>query len=192
MNIFLLHSDPRKCARWHCDSHVVKMLLEVCQLLYTAHWALEYSVLSETFSAIELSRVQKMMKIPESLQTAPDGGYRPVHIHHPCAVWARRTHGNYVWLCLLAVELSREYTFRYNKIHSCDKHVNWLIANIPQNIRKMPRTNWPIAMDRIYKINSNAISCYRHFYKVNKGSKGLLKYTRRNKPHWIYTDLSYK
>ena len=40
MNIFYLHPNPRKCARWACDKHVVKMLLETCQLLYTCHWVL--------------------------------------------------------------------------------------------------------------------------------------------------------
>ena len=41
MNIFFLHPNARRCARWHCNKHVVKMILETAQLLYTAHWVLE-------------------------------------------------------------------------------------------------------------------------------------------------------
>jgi hypothetical protein len=37
MNLFFLDTDPKKCAEYHCDKHVVKMLLELVQLLYTAH-----------------------------------------------------------------------------------------------------------------------------------------------------------
>ena len=28
MNIFVLDNDPRQCAEYHCDKHVVKMILE--------------------------------------------------------------------------------------------------------------------------------------------------------------------
>ena len=41
MNIFYLHSDPRTCAEYHCDKHVVKMILEYAQLLSTAHRILD-------------------------------------------------------------------------------------------------------------------------------------------------------
>ncbi|NBR60118.1 MAG: hypothetical protein EBT86_00440 [Actinobacteria bacterium] len=185
MNIFVLHPNPRKAARWHCDSHVVKMLLELCQLLYTAHWALAVPSTAATFSAIELSRHQKTLKIPDSLLTAPDGGYRPVHIHHPCALWTRRTLGNYNWLCCLAWELANEFRHRFGHEHSCEAHVIWLKNNPPSNIRVWPKSSWAVAMDTEYKINKNPVSCYRHFYKVSKGRRGLLKYTGRQKPHWL-------
>lgn len=37
MNIFVLDTDPFKCAWAHCDVHVNKMILESCQLLSNAH-----------------------------------------------------------------------------------------------------------------------------------------------------------
>jgi hypothetical protein len=40
MNIFYLSHMVARCAQWHCDKHVVKMILETAQLLYTAHWVL--------------------------------------------------------------------------------------------------------------------------------------------------------
>ena len=36
MNIFFLSLDPNECARLYCDQHVVKILLEIVQMLYTA------------------------------------------------------------------------------------------------------------------------------------------------------------
>jgi len=41
MNIFYLHNDPQVCAAYHCDKHVVKMILEYAQLLSTAHHELD-------------------------------------------------------------------------------------------------------------------------------------------------------
>jgi hypothetical protein len=35
MNIFYLDFDIKKCAAYHCDKHVVKMILEYAQLLST-------------------------------------------------------------------------------------------------------------------------------------------------------------
>lgn len=35
MNIFVLDLDPQRCARYHCDSHVNKMLTESAQILST-------------------------------------------------------------------------------------------------------------------------------------------------------------
>ena len=37
MNIFHLHKDPKICAEYHCDKHVVKMILETAQMLSTAY-----------------------------------------------------------------------------------------------------------------------------------------------------------
>ena len=37
MNIFHLHKDPEICASYHCDKHVVKMILETAQMLSTAY-----------------------------------------------------------------------------------------------------------------------------------------------------------
>ena len=33
MNIFHLDTDPKTCAEFHCDKHVVKMIVETTQML---------------------------------------------------------------------------------------------------------------------------------------------------------------
>jgi len=191
MNIFVLHYKQRKAARWHVDKHIVKMLLEYCQLLYTAHWALFYPELLECQSAIALSRAQKKLSVPEYMKTAPkcdstdEPGYRPCHIHHPCAVWTRGSIGNYKWLVQLGIEVAREFSYRFGKIHSCQKHIEWLQDHAPPTIKKLPRMKFAIAMDESYRITNNAIQCYRYYYNTSKKERGLIKYSKRQTPHWI-------
>ena len=36
MNIFILDEDPSVAAQYHCDKHVVKMVLETAQMLSAA------------------------------------------------------------------------------------------------------------------------------------------------------------
>lgn len=191
MNIFALHWRQRKCARWHVDKHIVKMLLEYCQLLYTAHWALYYPGLLECQSSVALSRAQKKLGVPEYMKTAPlcdstgEPTYRPCHIHHPCAVWSRTNSGNYKWLAKLGIEVAREYTHRFKKVHSCQKHMEWLVANLPPTIKRFPRREFPIAMADEYKISKNPIICYRYYYNTSKAERGLIQYTNRHQPHWL-------
>ena len=33
VNLFYLDHDPKKCARYYCDKHVVKIPVEICQIL---------------------------------------------------------------------------------------------------------------------------------------------------------------
>ncbi len=91
MNIFVLDRNPKIAARYHCDKHVVKMILESTQLLSTAHHVLG------------------------------DGGpYRKTHTNHPCAVWVRNNWHHYIWVRDLLVSLLAEYTDRYGKRHKCE------------------------------------------------------------------------
>ena len=44
MNIFVLDNDPKIAAQMMCDKHVVKMIVESCQLMSTAHHVLDGEV----------------------------------------------------------------------------------------------------------------------------------------------------
>ena len=189
MNIFVLHWKPRKAARWHVDKHVVKMILETCQLLYTAHWVLFYPHLKEQKSAIGLSRAQKQLAVPDYMQSAPlcqttqEPTYRPCHVHHPCAKWTRATSGNYGWLIELGKELAREFRFRFHKVHSCEAHIDWLAAHRPPSIQQYPKRPFVMAMGEEFKISKNAIVSYRNYYR--KAKADLIRYTGRQVPHWV-------
>jgi len=166
MNIFFLHNDPRKCARWHCDKHVVKMLLETCQLLYTCHWLMG----TTDFSTAPLRK---------------DGGrgYKKSHWNHPCAKWVRASSQSYRWLTLLGLELLWEYEYRYpGKTHGCTEHIRWLFVNIPAGLADNGWKAPAKAMPDIYK-KGDAISSYRRYYIGAK--QDILQWSYRHKPHWI-------
>jgi len=194
MNIFVLHWKPRKAARWQVDKHIIKMILETCQLLYTAHWILFYPELRQYKSAVALSKAQKQLSVPDYMLSAPmcqttkEPTYRPCHTYHPCAKWTRACNGNYRWLATLGRELAREYRFRFHKEHSCEAHVEWLYANMPPTIQRYPRRPFVMAMAPEYQISKNPIVSYRHYYRTAK--KEFLKYTGRHPPHWLAVSTS--
>lgn len=101
MNIFVLETDPKICAQYHCDKHVVKMIVESCQMLSTC---------------LNEFGVETMMK--------------PCYKNHPCTVWARKTKANYLWLCDLCMNLCVEYNFRYGKVHSLQDYTLWLMRMV--------------------------------------------------------------
>ena len=86
MNIFVLDKEVEKCAEYHCDKHVIKMILESAQML---------------------SAVVRL--------NGHDIGYKLTHKNHPCTIWARESLSNYNWLVRLTRLLNYEYRYRYDK-----------------------------------------------------------------------------
>lgn len=191
MNIFVLSVNPKEAAEAHGDKHVIKMILESCQMLYTAHWIAAYPALLKERAAIYLSRAQKVLEIPSGMQTAPlrknssESGYRPVHIYHPCTMWVRECSGNYIWLADLALALADEYEFRWpGKVHSCKAHAKWLREHLP-NIPDSPRNGFAVAMDLKYRVPNDPLGSYINFYKGSKKERNLTVYTRRSAPGFL-------
>lgn len=139
MNIFFLHRNPHLCARFHCDKHVIKMILESTQLLYSSHSKL------------------------------PEGGYKPTHMKHPCSVWVRESVHNYRWLVRLAQELVKQYRWRYGagKTHACEPHLAWLAANEPAELPPVSMTPVRMAMPDEFK-QADPVLAYRAYYKHAK------------------------
>lgn len=142
MNIFFLHRRARACARLHVDKHVVKMILETCQLLCTAWHVVD--PLHSTFSP----------------------PYKKTHVNHPCAQWARRSRQNYAWLCELGLALCAEYTFRYGRIHKCHSHL-LVLATLALPVDEVAWSDPPQAIDDAYK-SPNAVVAYRNYYAYAK------------------------
>ena len=177
MNLFFLHPNPRKCARWHCNKHVVKMLLESCQLLYTAHWV---------FAAQAGLDTPDLTDAPMTV-SSKQAGYKPTHRNHPCGRWVRASLSHYLWLCQLAAELVREYRFRYGatKVHACEAHVVWLTSHTPAGLLDNGWSSPPSAMPEAFRISANTVRNYRHFYATAKEQRGFLVYMGRQRPHWL-------
>ena len=165
MNIFFLYKNPRKAAEAHCDKHVVKMIIETAQLLYSAHW------------------------VTESL--LPANAYKLAHKNHPSAIWTRESLTNYMWLCSLGWWLCKEYQFRYGetKTHKSEEHIVWLLNN-PPKLPFIDMTPIRLAMPDEYK-TADAIEAYRTFYIESKlKARNIVKYTKREPPEFIYSAYS--
>lgn len=113
MNIFFLSTDARVAARALCDKHVVKMLLELCQLLWCAFHV--------TGEAGWESDVPAEIKI-----------YKKTHAHHPMAIWVRKDVTNFKWATGYAFEICAEYRKRYKRKHACEDAIVWMLENLPR------------------------------------------------------------
>jgi len=192
MNLFVLSIHPKEAAEAHGDKHVVKMILEACQMLYTAHWIAVYPDLLKERSAVKIAKAHKELSVPTHMMTAPkrktedESGYRPVHLHHPCTIWVRECLGNYMWTVDLALALATEYEYRWpNRVHSCKAHAEWLKANIPPGIQIRERQGFAIAMEDQYKVKGDPIASYIQYYNGSKKDRNLTKYTRRVPPSFL-------
>ena len=158
MNIFYLHPDPLICSRYHCDKHVVKMILESCQLLSTAHHVIDGSL------------------------NVADGIYKKTHHNHPCAIWVRETHQNYIWLYNLMRCLHAEWHWRWqhNKPHKSEP-VMIQLRNLPMFIPRNTFTMPPRCMPEEYK-DSCVIKSYQNYYLGAK--KSMLYWKNRDVPYF--------
>lgn len=86
MNIFILANNTVRSAKAHCNTHIIKMPLEIAQILSTV-----------------------LIKHNEQ---AP---YKATHQNHPCTIWAGLTSANFKYVRKLGLELCKEYTHRYGK-----------------------------------------------------------------------------
>ena len=159
MNIFLLDTDTRKCAQYHCDMHVVKMILETAQLLCGVHHMTD----------------QVTDQVP----------YKLSHKNHPCAIWSRESLSNYLYLCDLGLELCKEYTYRYGKRHKSQDVIEWCVTNKP-NICDKEFTEPARAMPNEYKVDS-VVESYRNYYIGEKSKIAVWK--NREIPEWFKMEL---
>jgi len=148
MNIFVLDANPVTAARFHNDRHVVKMILESCQLMVIAHDLIDG-------------------RVPRGLALEPS--HTRAHTNHPCAMWTRLSAANYLWLHKLAGALLGEYTARYGKVHSYAGTVRALGA-LPLGARPVHSytTPHPQCMPDIYKVPGNPVAAYRAYYVGEK------------------------
>lgn len=155
MNIFVLDDNPVIAAQYHCDKHVVKMVLEAGQMLST---------------------IQRQHGNDDEVL------YKATHAKHPCTLWAGASVANYNWLYTHFVALAMEYTTRYGKEHATYRRLKYVVANSPQGIDKVEQTCYALAMPDEYKTD-DAVTSYRNYYMGAKRS--FLTYTRRSMPSWL-------
>jgi hypothetical protein len=138
MNIFVLDLDVALCARYHCDQHVSKMILESVQMLCTALH-------------------KKGFAVP----------YRPTHAKHPCVLWVEESYENFLWLSELARALNTEYRFRYEKDndHASIRVLDEIQHHEFDSEGLLPFAQ---AMPNEYKVPDDPVAAYRAFYLGEK------------------------
>jgi hypothetical protein len=139
MNIFYLDRDPETCAQYHCDKHVVKMILETAQLLCATQWL-----------------------------CGTEAPYRLTHKNHPSTIWTRQSIHNYRWLCELGIQLSLEYTLRYGKVHKSQDIIQWCIDNEPQ-LPDTPFVDPPQAMPDYCKLDNTVEAYRKYYINEKHG-----------------------
>ena len=159
MNIFFLDETPEKSAKFLCDKHVPKMLLESAQMLSTA--------------------VQKYTDRIEEL-------YKPAYPNHPMTKWVGFNRDCFRWALENAVFISQEYCKRFKKLHKSSKIINTIYDNsyiddIPDGFFKEP----PQCMPDEYK-DKDYVVAYRKYYM---GAKAYFAKWERgvSAPEWWRT-----
>lgn len=161
MNIFVLDTDVVKCAQYHCDKHVVKMILETTQLLNNA-----------------------LIKHDASY----DAVYRQTHKNHPASIWTAESRANFDWLVSLGLALSDEYTFRYGKTHKCTSLIKGFQQGSSRlHIPDGEMTPFRLCMPEQYHTD-DAVKSYRLYYLGSKAD--IAKWTKREQPDWWSTNVS--
>jgi len=178
MNIFYTDVDPNTCAVSMVDKHVCKMLIEVAQLLCTAHRVLDGE---KQAALIKTGRKTSRWVLPDERDTQL---YVATHLNHPSAIWTRHNSSNYMWLYEHFLALGREYTHRYGKVHLTITKMKDVLAALPNNIvRSNTVSLMPSCMDKQYIISECPITNYRNYYQYGKAD--LHRWSKRLPPQWL-------
>jgi hypothetical protein len=140
MNIFVLDTDISKCAEYHSDKHVIKMILESTQMLCTV--------------------------LNHHGFVTP---YKSTHPAHPCTLWTGVSLGNWLWLRALALQLNAEYRYRFDRTRDHRSAVVARELTLPP-LPDLGRTEFAQTMPDKYKIPGDPVTAYRRFYVSEKTS----------------------
>ena len=186
MNIYVLDKDPRLAAQYHNDRHVVKMILETCQLLATVHH------LIDGCSDWHDPRLVPM---------------HPTNLRHPCVLWAASGPREYEWAAQLLAALISEHTARYGRAHSYEPVAGRLQA-LPHGMgrvgaalpgaRRGQPVRWaspaptghpvqphPLCMPEQYKVPGNPVGSYRSYYFHTKQHMAVWYHGEQTRiPEW--------
>jgi hypothetical protein len=188
MNLFYLDKDLDKCAEYHVDKHVNKMILEAAQLICTNLWIddlfgfVPRAITKEENAVLQQTRL-KWKAVPMEDRPIP---YLPTMQNHPSCIWVRSSLENYFWTNNYAFALASEAHYRYGSIHKSFT----MLCNLPEpkNMEDHGFTTFGLAMPDGLKDYDNPIQSYRDFYHLDKGV--FASWTHRPKPPWWNEDFA--
>ena len=171
MNIFVTDPSPTLSARCLPDKHIVKMPLETCQMLSivcSKKWGHDYG---------ELHRING-----EPYKTEK-GAFR----NHPCTIWANASLENTWWLLAHGLALCNEYSWRYGKIHSCEKTLVEATEIIPPAPRPyLPKSFTFAGPDEFkYDTSIDTFTAYKRYISSKPWAASNYLRDPSRKPHWL-------
>ena len=163
VNFFYLDNDPKICAQSYCNKHIIKIPIEIAQILSKIHHELQ--------SGIDYDKIYKNSLVVKNTL----GPY----------IWAIQSLDNYIWTCELGLALIDEYKFRYNKETFKSQIVIETLLNNPPNLPKIGKTKFISTnqFDMFQFISNDPIVCARYNYCEMKCNNDI--WTNREKPDWF-------
>lgn len=171
MNLFLLSYNVEENAQFHCDKHVVKMVLEAAQLLSTA-----YTVSIHLGYSPRALRKDELLSL-KGISKGP--AYKCTHVNHPLAIFTRTSEENFEFVRQYGLSLGKEYTHRYSKVHKSEDVLRSLVA--PKSLPKLGLSPFEICTKD--KPSKDPVECYRHYYIQEKARFATWK--KRETPTWF-------
>jgi hypothetical protein len=181
MNIFFLYMCAVKAAQAQCDKHVVKMPLEVAQML-CAVWRKLHGQMTKTEARL------KRRKIDPNVAEAADrlGLYKLTHSNHPMTVWVGESMENFEWALQHGIALCAEWKRRWHsndaKEHGSSRIFTFMQENkqaLKELFPKQGFTAPPQCMPDQYKVEGDAVAAYRAYYRGEKASFATWKFSNR-------------
>ncbi len=179
MNVYALDENPAFAARYHCDQHISKMLLEAAQVL----------------SGVVHERAKREVHTISSYLDESHGRKQRVWTWHgvriygpassPWVDWAMEQQANTEWLIRLAHELNEETLSRFG--HPAYA-VNEVVRNITVRLEflQLPRANrstFPMVLPaRIAALGLSPVQSYRLHYASTK--RAIAKWRNTPPPPW--------
>jgi len=163
VNFFYLDKDPKKCAKYYCNKHILKIPIEIAQILSKIHYELK--------SSIDYSKIYKNSIVVKNTI----GPY----------CWIKESLDNYFWANQLGLELINEYKFRYNKVeHKTESILKYLNENTP-NLPKIGETPFigTNKYDMFQYISKDPVICARYNYAEMKCIND--KWNKDGPPGWF-------
>jgi len=162
MQMFVLDYDIEENAKFYVDKHIVKIPLELGQMISTVYHVLDYKYLPNFI-----------------FQKAS-------YVNHPCNIWIRKTLSNFEYACKLGLALYNEYQYRYNKPEKMQrvKKIFKYGLNFSPAIEKQLDILTPFAQAISEDCKQeDTVKAYRDYYIKHKSH--LFTWTKRPIPYWV-------
>jgi hypothetical protein len=162
VNFFYLDKDPIQCAKYYCNKHILKIPIEIAQILSKIHHELE--------TGVDYCKIYKNSQVVKNTL----GPY----------CWIKQSYDNYIWTSKLGLALINEYKIRYNKDTHKSEPILKYLANNPPKLPKIGITRFigTNKYDMFQYISNDPIICGRYNYVEMKCKND--KWNIHGPPNW--------